>query len=232
MPRMIDVAGLEKTFTLHTQGGTRLPVFAGLTLAVESGECVALTGASGTGKSTFLRALYGNYRAGAGHIRVRHDGGVVDIASAEPRLILAVRRRTIGYVSQFLRVVPRVPTLDIVCEPLLRLGEPRAAAVEPAQALLSRLRIPERLWHLAPATFSGGEQQRVNIARGLIAPYPILLLDEPTAALDAGNRETVVALIHEAKARGAALVGIFHDREVREAVADRFIDMTAWRVAA
>jgi alpha-D-ribose 1-methylphosphonate 5-triphosphate synthase subunit PhnL len=231
MTRMIDVTGLEKIFTLHTQGGTRLPVFAGVSLSVESGECVALTGASGTGKSTLLRALYGNYRAGAGAIRVRHDGGVVDIATATPRRVLAVRHRTIGYVSQFLRVVPRVPAIDIVAEPLMRLGSPAEAAADRARALLARLRIPDRLWHLAPATFSGGEQQRVNIARGLIAPYPILLLDEPTAALDAANRETVIALMREAKARGAALVGIFHDREVREAVADRCVDMTAWRVA-
>lgn len=232
MTERIRIIGLAKSFTLHNQGGSRLDVLAGVDLVVEAGECIALHGRSGAGKSTLLRAIYGNYLPQAGHILVRHDDGVVDMAAAAPRIILDVRRRTMGYVSQFLRVIPRVSTLDIVAEPLRRLGVEADAARERAGALLERLAIPRRLWPLAPATFSGGEQQRVNIARGLVAGYPILLLDEPTAALDAENRAAVIEVIAAARAGGTAVVGIFHDREVREAVATRLFTMQPVEAAA
>ena len=224
-PPAIAVDGLAKTFTLHTQGGARIPVFAGLRLDVAAGECVALQGPSGTGKSTLMRSLYANYKPDAGSIRILHDGDEVDLVTAPARTVLDIRRRTIGYVSQFLRVIPRVATRDIVAEPLRALGVPADEAIARAEAMLARLNIPEQLWSLAPATFSGGEQQRVNIARGFTTQYPILLLDEPTASLDAANRQVVVELIVEAKARGAAFVGIFHDADVRGAVADRLFEM-------
>ena len=223
-PRL-QVRGLAKTFTLHTQGGAVIEAFSGLNLDVFAGECLALHGPSGAGKSTLLRSLYANYKPCAGHVLVRHDGGAVDMANAPPRVILDVRRRTMGYVSQFLRVIPRVSTLEIVTEGLLAQGVPSKEAKERGKNLLERLRIPKRLWSLAPATFSGGEQQRVNIARGFIQQYPILLLDEPTASLDAANRKTVTDLIRETKAAGTAVVGIFHDDAVREAVADRCLTM-------
>jgi alpha-D-ribose 1-methylphosphonate 5-triphosphate synthase subunit PhnL len=226
---MIRAEGLAKTFVLHTQGGAAIPVFQGITLTVHAGEVVALHGPSGAGKSTLLRALYANYRPDAGRVWVRQGEGDdwVDLASAPPRAALALRRHTLGHVSQFLRVIPRVPTLDVVAEPLLALGEEVAAARDRAGTLLSRLNIPERLWSLAPATFSGGEQQRVNVARGFIAPRPILLLDEPTASLDPANRDIVVALIAEARAAGAAIVGIFHDTAVRDALGARLFTLTA-----
>jgi alpha-D-ribose 1-methylphosphonate 5-triphosphate synthase subunit PhnL len=217
------VEGLHKTFTLHTQGGIELAVLRGVDLTVYPGECVALIDPSGSGKSTLLRAVYANYRPQAGRILVAHDGGRVDMVGSSPRELLAVRRRTLGYVSQFLRVIPRVATLDVVIEPLRAFGVPREAAAERGQAMLERLRIPERLWSLSPVTFSGGEQQRVNVARGFIADFPILLLDEPTAALDTASRAIVVELIRDARARRAAIVGAFHDAAVREAVATRAV---------
>jgi alpha-D-ribose 1-methylphosphonate 5-triphosphate synthase subunit PhnL len=233
MPQpMIRVEGLDKTFTLHTQGGIVLPVLKDVSLSVDKGECVVLHGPSGAGKSTLLRSLYGNYLPQAGHIFVMHEGRPVDLMGTTPHIILQVRRRTIGHVSQFLRAIPRVPTIDIVAEPLRAVGVEPETARRRAANLLRRLRIPRRMWSLAPATFSGGEQQRVNLARGFALAYPILLLDEPTAALDAENRRTVIELIGEAKARGAAIVGIFHDREVREAVADRTFAMQAYETAA
>lgn len=219
---MIHVENLAKNFVLHNQGSVAIPVLAGASFAVAPGECVALIGESGAGKSTVMRILYGNYLAQGGTVRI----GGLDITQAEPREILALRRETLGYVSQFLRVVPRVPTLEVVAEPLLALGRPEDEAMARARDLLTRLRIPERLWALSPTTFSGGEQQRVNIARGFAHRYPALLLDEPTASLDATNRETVLRLIEEAKAGGAAIVGIFHDLEARARVADREIDVT------
>lgn len=213
--------GLEKTFTLHLQGGVRLPVLRGSSLAVHAGECVALTGPSGAGKSTLMRTLYGNYLPQAGRITLRANGIETDLLAAGPRAIAALRRGTIGYVSQFLRVIPRVSARDVVAEPLRANGVAEDEALARADALLARLNIPDRLRTIPPATFSGGEQQRVNIARGLAWPYAILLLDEPTASLDPVNRDIVIGMINEAKARGAAIVGIFHDTVVRAQLADR-----------
>ncbi|MGB1024824.1 MAG: phosphonate C-P lyase system protein PhnL [Paracoccaceae bacterium] len=221
---MITVTDLGKSFTLHNQNSAVIPVLEGANFSVAAGECVALTGESGAGKSTVMRILYGNYLAQAGRVVVNG----LDITTATPREILTLRREVLGYVSQFLRVVPRVPTLEVVAEPLLSLGVAEDEAQARAADLLTRLRIPERLWPLSPTTFSGGEQQRVNIARGFAHRYPVLLLDEPTASLDAQNRETVLSLIEEAKAEGAAIVGIFHDLEARERVADRAIDVSAF----
>ncbi|MER9484242.1 phosphonate C-P lyase system protein PhnL [Mesorhizobium sp. M0494] len=221
----LRAVGLFKSFTLHAQGGIVLPVFNNIGLAVNAGECVCLRGPSGAGKSTLLRSLYANYKRDAGQILLEHLGQPVDLVAAEPWEVVEIRRSTIGYVSQFLRVIPRVTALDVVTEPAVANGMPVDEAKARVKNLLTRLRIPERLWSLAPATFSGGEQQRVNIARGFIVDYPILLLDEPTASLDAANRQTVVELICEAKARGTAVVGIFHDEEVRDAVADRLFDV-------
>lgn len=217
----VSVRNLAKTFILHAQGGAVIEAFHDLSLDAWPGECLALHGPSGSGKSTLLRSLYANYKPTAGSILVRHGQSRVDMATAEPRAVLEVRRDTMGYVSQFLRVIPRVSTIDIVAERLAEQGVNAKDAKERAEELLGRLRIPKRLWNLAPATFSGGEQQRVNIARGFIREYPILLLDEPTASLDGKNRKTVMELINEAKSRGAAVIGIFHDDEVREAVAER-----------
>jgi alpha-D-ribose 1-methylphosphonate 5-triphosphate synthase subunit PhnL len=224
--------GLGKSFTLHLRGSVTLPVLRGIELAVAPGECVALSGPSGAGKSTLMRCLYGNYGAEAGRILLRHGGAAVDLATADARLMRAIRRDTLGYVSQFLRVIPRVPALEIVAEPMMARGVPREAALARAEALLTRLNLPARLHQLPPATFSGGEQQRVNLARGFAPDYAVLLLDEPTASLDAANREVVIALITEAKARGAAIIGIFHDAEVRDRVADRLFDVSPLPEAA
>ena len=232
MTSMIKIEGLVKSFTLHTQGGVYLTVLRGLDLEVAEGECVALHGPSGVGKSSVLRCIYGNYRVDGGRILVRHDGKVMDIAAAHPRDVLSVRKRTIGYVSQFLRVIPRVPAEDVVAETLGYRGMEHDGAVEIARNILRRLNIPPRLHRLAPATFSGGEQQRINIARVFAADWPILLLDEPTASLDPENRDVVVELIRDATTRGTAVVGIFHDPLVREAVATRTLSFSAAQEAA
>ncbi len=229
--KMIEAAGLSKTFRLHNQGGVELPVFDGIGLDVHGGECVVLFGPSGSGKSTLLRSIYGNYKPTEGSIKIHHDGHWVNIVSATPQVILRMRKTTMGFVSQFLRVIPRIPTLDVVSEPLCAIGVEPEQANDKARKLLTRLNVPEHLWHVAPATFSGGEQQRVNIARGFIVDYPILLLDEPTASLDEENREAVLGLIGEARDRGAALVGIFHDRGVRKDIGSRHFEMPYSEVA-
>ncbi|MBE1706891.1 MULTISPECIES: phosphonate C-P lyase system protein PhnL [Mesorhizobium] len=228
MPTPLVVSDVAKSFTMHLRDGIKLPVVAGVSFSIKAGECTVLGGPSGAGKSSILKMLYGNYAVDEGQIIVRHEDGLIDLANASPRTVLAVRRQTIGYVSQFLRTVPRVSALDVVAEPLVERGEEREVARGKARALLAQLNLPEKLWGLPPATFSGGEQQRVNIARGFITEHPILLLDEPTASLDATNRDVVIELIAAKKAAGVALLGIFHDHDVREAVADRIIDVTAF----
>lgn len=225
MATPLVVSEVFKSFTMHLRDGIRLPVVNNANFSVASGECVVLGGPSGIGKSSILKMLYGNYAVDAGQILVDHRDRIVDIATADPRAILDVRRHTMGYVSQFLRTVPRVAALDVVAEPLVARGVEAAEAKDKASELLARLNLPRELWGLPPATFSGGEQQRVNIARGFITTHQILLLDEPTASLDAVNRRVVVEMIRQKKEAGVALLGIFHDEEVREAVADRILDV-------
>ncbi len=227
MQTIVEVENLHKTFTLHQQQGVVLKVLKDISFNVGAGECVVLNGHSGAGKSTLMRTLYGNYLPASGSIRVMHQDQMFEMVGAEPRQIMAVRRETLGYVSQFLRVIPRVTCLDVVMEPALARGWAADKAAQRARQLLSRLNIPERLWSLAPGTFSGGEQQRVNIARGFMVTWPVMLLDEPTASLDEINRQVVLDLIGEAKQAGSALIGIFHDKAAREVVADRYIDMNA-----
>ena len=232
MTIMLRTRALAKSFTLHLRDGLRLPVLSGIDLEVAQGECVVLAGPSGAGKSTLMRSLYGNYRADSGGILILHHGETIDLAVADPRTILAVRHETLGYVSQFLRVVPRVSALDVVAEVLLARGIDPGIARDRARSLLLRLNIPARLHAIPPATFSGGEQQRVNLARGFIAGHPILLLDEPTASLDAENRQVVIAMVLEAKKAGTAIVAICHDADMRDAIADRMFTMTPYQDAA
>lgn len=224
---MLKVRQVAKNFVLHAQGGAYIPVFNDLSFSLDAGEVLALTGPSGSGKSSLMRMIYGNYACGSGEILLQHDDRWVDVARAHPRFVLALRRDVMGYISQFLRVLPRVGALHIVMEPMLARGVGEGEAGERAAALLARLRIPERLWPLSPVTFSGGEQQRINIARGFAAGHGLLMLDEPTASLDAANRETVIAMIEEARRSGTAILGIFHDDAVRDAVATRRFEIAS-----
>ena len=229
---MLRIDNLAKTFLLHNQGAKKLPVFQNISFQVKRGECLVLTGASGTGKSTLLRAIYANYLVQSGTINIRHEKKWVDLASASPHEELDIRKKTLGYVSQFLRVIPRISTIDLVWEPLIVQGKLIKPAKAQAKKLLNKLSIPESLWDLPPATFSGGEQQRVNIARTLIQDYPILLLDEPTASLDEKNRDAVIELINEARNQGTAVVGIFHEKYVRESVGTKMFNVELAKKAA
>ena len=233
MTAMIDITNAEKTFTMHLQGGVELPVVRGVSFQVAPGECVVLSGPSGAGKSSILKMIFGNYRCDGGRIGIRHQGTVIDLATAEPRQVLSVRRvdhrlcqpvSAGGAAGGDHRCGRRAPDRERD-----RRGPRRASR---PGTLLRRLNIPERLWALPPSTFSGGEQQRVNIARGFISDLPILLLDEPTASLDAANRAVVVELIDEKKRQGVAMVAIVHDDEIRHLIADRIVDVTSFASAA
>lgn len=232
MPVRLYLSHVGKSFTMHLQGGTTIPVVSGVDFSVGAGECVVLGGPSGAGKSSILKMIYGNYRCDQGQILVTVGDEIVNVVDSEPRKILQLRKDVIGYVSQFLRVIPRVPAAEVVAEPLILQGADERKALARARDLLTRLNVPERLWGLPPATFSGGEQQRVNIARGFIAHYPLLLLDEPTASLDAANRAVVVELVAEKKQDGVAMVGILHDQDVRDKISDRIVDVTTFRAEA
>lgn len=235
-PPLLELRGVAKSFTMHNQAGARLSVMNDAHFSVQPGECVVLDGPSGMGKSTLLKMIYANYCVSSGSITVTPPGAqIVDVTLASPRTMVELRKHTIGYVSQFLRVIPRVPALEVVAEQLMDDAQDAPQAMEEARQeagrWLTRLRIPQHLWQLPPATFSGGEQQRINIARNMIKPRPLLLLDEPTASLDAANTQTVIELIREATARGAAVVGIFHDAAVGDAVATRHVDVSRFRNA-
>jgi len=226
---MLRADDVRKTFTLHGQGGIGIEALAGVSLEVERGECVVLVGPSGAGKSTLLRCLYGNYLASGGSIAIRDDDAPLqhlDITGAAPHDVLRLRRNVVGYVSQFLRVIPRVATRDLVAAPLVARGVAEDEAHARAETLLARLNVPQRLWSLAPATFSGGEQQRVNIARGLIAQHRVLLLDEPTASLDPDRRAELGALLVDLARQGRTLVVATHDEDFARTYATRTLRLS------
>lgn len=233
-PTLLRLEAVSKSFTNHLRGAVHLPVVERVGLTVARGEIAILGGPSGVGKSSILRMIFGNYGVQSGQILMRSaiDRPFVDLAAASPRTVIALRRTTIGYVSQFLRAIPRVSAVDVVAQPLREHGASMGDARDQARDLLARLNLPRALFDLPPATFSGGEKQRVNIARGLAANHPILLLDEPTASLDAQNRDIVCAMIEEKRARGTAILGIFHDAEVRERLGGRIVDVSGFSARA
>lgn len=226
MVHVVKIKKLNKSFVLHNQDAVEIPVFKNFSANISKGEAVAVSGSSGAGKSSLLKLIYGTYRAASGGIEVKHRGKWVDLVAAAPHQIMDVRHNTIGFVTQFLRCIPRVPAELVVAEPLLERGFNYDKAVERARELLQRLHIPERLWHISPTTFSGGEQQRVNIARGFAARFPVLLLDEPTASLDKKNRNRVFDLIEEEREAGTTMIAVFHDPKERKHFADREIALS------
>jgi len=219
---LLSVENLSKTFCLHNLCGKVIQGVSGVSLQARKGEFVGLSGPSGAGKSSILKCIYRTYVPSAGRIWYDSPGlGRVDLASATEHDILRIRSREIGYVSQFLKVIPRVPAIEVVTEPLIGLGMPEEEAKVRAADLLGRLNVPERLFDAYPSTFSGGEQQRVNIARAIIWKPRLLLVDEPTASLDRRSAGLVVDELMEMRAEGTAMIGILHDRELMVTIADR-----------
>lgn len=221
METILEIKQLSKQFTLYTQNNAVLDVLKDINIHVDAGEIVALCGPSGAGKSSLLKAVYGTYRVNGGLINILDDQSMINLVKADPRQIIDLRKRTIGYVSQFLRVIPRVATIDIVANAAIELGVEERVAQSRAVELLEKLRIDKTLHDLSPLTFSGGEQQRVNIARAMSAPRPLMLFDEPTASLDPQNRETVLKMIRNIADEGTAVLGIFHDPKDREILGTR-----------
>lgn len=217
----LEVKNLNKTFTVHTRGGIEVKGFENINLSVKQGEFLSLYGPSGAGKSSILKTLFRTYTTTSGNIIFHKDNGsTIDIANATESEILNLRKSEIGYVSQFLQILPRISAVDVVSEQLIFKGESEEVSRQKAKEMLDYLSIREELFDLSPLTFSGGEQQRVNIAKGIIAPKSLLLLDEPTASLDRTNTMKVVEKLKELKTQGVAMVGIFHDLEAMEIISD------------
>ena len=217
----LKVEGLEKNFTLYNRGGVQVRGFSDVSFSLNRGQLLALTGPSGAGKSSILKTIFRTYLADRGSVWFRRgDGTEVDLVSCRETRVLDLRRREIGFVTQFLKILPRVSALDAVAAPLIEIGTGEEEARNRARTMLDRLGIRPELFDLSPLTFSGGEQQRVNIARGIIAPKELILLDEPTASLDQKSSEVVLDLLDDLKRQGIAMIAIFHDRRKIERIGD------------
>jgi alpha-D-ribose 1-methylphosphonate 5-triphosphate synthase subunit PhnL len=218
---MLRIENLSKIFTIHILKDKRIEAFRGVSFELKAGYCLGISGPSGSGKSSILKCIHRTYLATSGSIVFDSEEGEIDLVSASEHRIIALRRKEIAYVSQFLKVPPRVAARDIVAEPLIRQGRPEAQSRERAESLLEQLNIPGRLHDAYPATFSGGEQQRINIARAVIQGPRLLLLDEPTASLDKDSESLVLHLFSTLKSSGTAMIVIFHDPRVLEHLSDR-----------
>ncbi|GHO41954.1 phosphonate C-P lyase system protein PhnL [Ktedonospora formicarum] len=220
-PYILNVENLGKQFQLHLVDGRIITPFIDVTFNVRQGSLFMISGKSGAGKTTILKCIYRTYLTNQGHIWYdSEEFGTVDIASADENIISRLREQELGFCSQFLKVLPRVPALDVTAEPLIRRGVPRNEALEEASRWLARLQIEESRWLASPLTFSGGEQQRLNLARAFIAEPRILLLDEPTASLDAVSKSIVLDMIGEATAKGVTILTVSHDIAAIQDLAD------------
>jgi len=219
---LLKLENVTKTFALHAFGRKVVKGFQEVSFTVGEGEALGLSGPSGSGKSSVLKCIYRTYLPTDGNIRFCSERyGQVDFAFLSERIIHSIRKAEIGYVSQFLRVIPRVPAVDVVAEPLIRRGIPYGEAKRRSSDLLERLRIPTHLHDAYPSTFSGGEQQRINVARAVIWKPRLLLLDEPTASLDGHSVSIVMDILGELKREGASMIGIFHDQALMNTLVER-----------
>ncbi|TWF59221.1 phosphonate C-P lyase system protein PhnL [Neorhizobium alkalisoli] len=226
---VLRVEGLSKQFEMHHLRRT-LYAFEDLNFELGEGEFILLKGENGAGKSTLLRTLYRSYRPRAGHAFYHTKEGVIDLAAAADVDIAVLRRREIGFVTQFLNARPRVAAEEVVAEPLRLAGTPHAEALVEARRWLAAFGVKKQLWPAYPSTFSGGEQQKVNLARALILPQRLLLLDEPTASLDHTARKALVDRLTELKASGVAMIGVFHHPEDVAGLIDREIHLKAIKI--
>jgi alpha-D-ribose 1-methylphosphonate 5-triphosphate synthase subunit PhnL len=225
---IVEVHQLSKIFELHILHDKRIVALHHIDMAIREGEIIGLTGKSGSGKSSLMKCLYRTYLATGGEILFHSSAaGVIDMASADEHTVIALRRSEIRYCSQFLSVIPRVSAIDVVAESLLRARKNREQARSQAKHLLEALGLPPALWDAYPVTFSGGEQQRVNVARAIISRPRLLLIDEPTASLDVRTKDIVIALIRELKTEGTSVLCISHDEYTLDRLADRRLHLQA-----
>lgn len=230
METILSVQNLQKSFTMHILGRKQFTGCAGISFELKEGEFLGITGPSGAGKSTVLKCIYRTYISSAGSILYSSArSGLVNLATASEQVILVLRQEEIGYVSQFLKVMPRVPAMDVLAERLWQKGLAVEEGRQAARQYLERMGITRALWDAYPATFSGGEQQRVNLARALIVRPKLLLIDEPTASLDSKTKTVVLRLLKELKEQGTSMVVIYHDPAAMRSLVDRTFAMREGR---
>lgn len=218
----LEVKNLSKVFKVHTRGSIEVKGFEDINFELKKGEFLSLYGPSGAGKSSILKTLYRTYTTSSGEIIFHKDNKKqVNISNVSESEILKLRKEDMSYVSQFLQILPRVSAVDVVANELIIKGEDEKTSKQKAKEMLSYLSIREELFNLSPLTFSGGEQQRVNIAKGIIAPKSLLLLDEPTASLDKKNTKRVIEKLQVLKKQGVSMIGIFHDLEAMNMISDK-----------
>jgi alpha-D-ribose 1-methylphosphonate 5-triphosphate synthase subunit PhnL len=226
MPNILEVTDLHKDFTLFILGGKKIRALDTISFEMEEGEIVGLTGKSGSGKSTLMKCIYRTYLPTSGSVKMRsQDGSILDLATAPEHDVLALRRKDMTYCSQFLHAIPRVPALEVVCEGLLSRKWPREDAFKEARVCFGRLGLPPELWDAYPSTFSGGEQQRINISRAILSRPRFLLVDEPTASLDLRTKDAVIDMLLELKAAGTSILLITHDEHTLDRLADRSLHL-------
>lgn len=231
MATILEVEDLHKDFTMHILGGKTIRALESISFDMEEGEILGLTGKSGAGKSTLMKCLYRTYLPTAGRIVMRTSTkGVIDLATAGEHEVLAIRKTEMTYCSQFLQAIPRVPALEVVCEGLLSRRCPRQEAFEIGRDCFRRLGLPEELWDAYPSTFSGGEQQRINISRAIVSRPRFLLVDEPTASLDLNTKNAVIDMLLELKAAGTSIILITHDDHTLNRMADRRLHLESGKV--
>ena len=223
---ILEVNDLSKAFNLHILNNKRIEALKSITFTMKQGEIIGLTGKSGSGKSSLMKCIYRTYLASSGEINYHAaNGDTIDLVKASDHTIIELRRQEINYCSQFLSVIPRVTAVDVVCENLFRIEKDKEAARKKAKEMLEHLALPTELFDAFPVTFSGGEQQRINVARAIIAAPRFLLIDEPTASLDARTKDVVIGMILDLKKNGTTVLCISHDEYTLSQMTDRRIDL-------
>ena len=224
MEHTIEVKGLSKRFTMHILNDKVIHAIQNLDFFIKEGEIVGLAGKSGAGKSTLIKCIYRTCIPSKGEIIYNSKKfGKIDLAKADDYEILALRKSEMTYCSQFLSVIPRVTAIDVVAVSLVSKGEAWGNARQIAKEYLSKLGLDEELWDAYPSTFSGGEQQRINVARAIISKPHFLLIDEPTASLDQKTKDIVINMVLDLKNQGTSVLCITHDPYTMEHIADRVI---------
>ena len=229
---ILEVNDLSKIFNLHILNEKRIEALKQINFTMSEGEIIGLTGKSGSGKSSLMKCIYRTYLASSGEIIYSSRSGPVDMVQADDHQVIDLRKSEITYCSQFLSVIPRVSAVDVVCENLFRIEKDKGKAREKAKTMLEALGLPVELWDAFPVTFSGGEQQRINVARAIIAEPRFLLIDEPTASLDTKTKDVVIDLILELKKNGTSVLCISHDEYTLDRLVDRRLHLQMGEINA
>lgn len=225
MEPLLEIKDLSKTFDLHNLG-KHIRAVDRVDIQLKPGEFVGITGKSGSGKSTILKCIYGTYRIQRGSIWYHSKKfGRINLAEASDRELLYLRKHEIGYVSQFLNVMPRTTARQLVKQAILEMGDTPEVAEKETEKILAHFELDQELWDSYPTTFSGGEKLRLNIARAMVKKPRLLLLDEPTASLDHDSKMKVKLLIEQLMKEGTTMLGIFHDLEFMNHLCDHEYNM-------